>query len=665
MWNKMSLAMKLAFGFGVVVFIAITLGSIAVVNMKSVQLAANIVAKENVPEVAVVNNVERWSLKTMYEMRGYAYTEDEQFLNHARENLAQVKKYLADAKAHGESSPRLVKLKESAEKAQATTLQYEDLVIQTEGNTNELKVIRKKAKESWEIYIQTCKDFIASQERQLKGELAESPINKDKVEKRIQKINIVIELRAMANQVAIGTWESQAERDPALFTEAEKKINQIYPELDNLSALTVKQADLDLIEKNRNAAKTYEEDMKNFLNKWFEREELNKKRNEVANNVLSLAKTTAEMGIEDTAKGAENAGSALAGATSIMVIGLVLGTIIAILFALLITIGITKAIIKVVKAINDGSEQTSSAAQQVASSSEELSQGASEQASVLEETSSALDQITSMIKQNADNALKANQIATEAKQHAEKGEVSMKEMHISMQAIGESADKVGKIIKTIEEIAFQTNILALNAAVEAARAGEHGRGFAVVADEVRNLAQRASLAAKDTQSLIENSQIRTKEGAEVTKTASDALGQIIDATKKVAEVVNEIAQASKEQSEGISQVTNAISQMDQVTQENAASSEQTAAASEQLSGHAQNLNEMVLGLQQIITGENGDSSAQAQRVALKGPAKHLGLGGSKMKLVKANKALKEGKGPKVLRPEEIIPFDEKEGFKDF
>jgi len=624
-----------------------------------------------VPEVAVGNNVERWSLKTMYEMRGYAFTEDEKYLNKARENLAQVKKYLVTAKEHGDSSVRLAKLKESAQNAEAATLQYEDYVNQTVNVTNELKAIRSNAKESWATYIQTCKNFTASQEAQLKKELSETPIDEAKIEKRLKKINIVIEIRALGNQIAIGTWESQTERDPALFTETEKKISQIYPELDNLKALTVKQADLDLIEENRSAANKYEEDMQKFLTKWLEREELNKKRNETGDQVLDLARGTAELGLADTTQGSKNAGTALIASINIMIIGSVLGIIIAIFLAFLITKGISKTIMIVLSSLNDGSKQTSSAAQQVSESSQQLSQGATEQAGSLEETSTALDQISSMIKQNADNSAKASQMATEAKQHAENGEVSMKELQNSMKAIGESSDKVGKIIKAIEEIAFQTNILALNAAVEAARAGEHGKGFAVVADEVRNLAQRASLAAKETQTLIENSQSRTKEGTESTKKASEALGQIMDAAKKVAGMVNEIAMASKEQAEGINQVTIAISQMDQVTQQNAANAEESASAAEELSSQTDYLNDMILGLQQIIKGGDVASFQQKDNLTFKEPHKHYAIGESKVNLAKANKSEKHFKhvenksGPKLLRPEEVIPFERKDDFKDF
>jgi methyl-accepting chemotaxis protein len=265
---------------------------------------------------------------------------------------------------------------------------------------------------------------------------------------------------------------------------------------------------------------------------------------------------------------------------------------------------ILKTLYSVVDHLNEHAQQTASAALQVSSSAETTSQGATEQASSLEETSSALNQIVSMTRQNADNAAIASLMATQAKLHAEKGDISMKEMQTSMKAIAESAGKIVVIIKTIEEIAFQTNILALNASVEAARAGEHGRGFAVVADEVRNLAQRASLAAKDTQALIENSQTLTFIGAGVTKKASEALGLIMEKTKKVADMVNEIAMASKDQSEGINQITNAISQMDQVTQQNAASAERSSTASEQLASQAENLKEMVLRLQQIVSGKN-------------------------------------------------------------
>jgi len=348
---------------------------------------------------------------------------------------------------------------------------------------------------------------------------------------------------------------------------------------------------------------------------------------------------------------------------NISVVGVV-AIVSGIVLAFIIIRGITLALNRVVRELSNSSEQTSSAAAQVSSTSQQLSQGATEQASSLEETSSSLDEMSSMTKQNADNASKASQLAAESKSQAEKGDTAMKEMQTAMVSISESSDKVGKIIKTIEEIAFQTNLLALNAAVEAARAGEHGKGFAVVAEEVRNLAQRSAVAAKDTAQLIEDSTNKTKDGAEIAKKAGESLDQIMDGSKKVADIVNEIAAASKEQAEGIGQVTNAVSQMDQVTQQNAASAEESASAAEELSSQAEALKGMVLELQHMVGGAS--HSGAVQSIAISGPEKRRQIGIHKT--TDSAKGTEDGGvGPKIIKPEEVIPFDDEEkgDFKDF
>lgn len=247
----------------------------------------------------------------------------------------------------------------------------------------------------------------------------------------------------------------------------------------------------------------------------------------------------------------------------------------------------------VLTTINTASEQVHAGSGQVSDSSLSLSQGATEQASAVEELSATIDEITNQARQSAENAKHAQSIVDLTRGHAEEGNEKMVDMLSAMTAINDSSESISRIIKVIDDIAFQTNILALNAAVEAARAGQHGKGFAVVAEEVRNLAARSADAAKETTDLIETSVNNVKRGTAIADETATALKEIVENISETAGLMSKIAGASEEQAVSVDQIHLGINQISDVVQTTSATAEETAAASEELSSQADMLKQEV------------------------------------------------------------------------
>lgn len=255
--------------------------------------------------------------------------------------------------------------------------------------------------------------------------------------------------------------------------------------------------------------------------------------------------------------------------------------------------GIIRNLNEVLGSINSAAQQVASGARQISGSAQALAQGATEQAGSIEELTASMEQIAAQTKSNAMDAEQASRLALTVKENAEQGNTQMQDMLHAMADINASSGNISKIIKVIDEIAFQTNILALNAAVEAARAGQHGKGFAVVAEEVRNLAGRSANAAKETTALIESSIKKTEDGMKIAGNTADALNDIVGGIKKAADLVGGISIASNEQATAISQINVGVTQVSQVVQHNSATSEETSAASQEMSGQADLLMDLV------------------------------------------------------------------------
>jgi methyl-accepting chemotaxis protein len=332
---------------------------------------------------------------------------------------------------------------------------------------------------------------------------------------------------------------------------------------------------------------------------------------------------------EAVAHGHAQAASSRWIALSLIAVFFVLGGVV-----IKVIFGMNRDLRRVALELSEGAGQINSAASQVAASSQSLAQGASEQAASLEETSASTEEITSMTRKNAENSKSAAEVMVTVDREVKEGNQTLDQMVTSVQQINASSDKISKIIKVIDEIAFQTNILALNAAVEAARAGEAGMGFAVVADEVRNLAQRSAQAAKDTSSLIEESIATSRDGSAKLEQVAGVIRAITESSTEVKTLVDEVNMGSQEQAHGIDQISKAIAQMDQVTQGTAASAEESASASEELSAQAQALNHIVVELGQLVgggestTGRTGAVRRDSAR-ALASPAIGRSLGALK------------------------------------
>jgi len=274
---------------------------------------------------------------------------------------------------------------------------------------------------------------------------------------------------------------------------------------------------------------------------------------------------------------------------------------------------ILSALLETAGQMTAGTAQVASAAGEVASSSETLATGSARQAAALEEISATLEGLAGMTQRNGENSSAANSMMTDAALQVERSNQALARMLVSMDAIKTSSEKVARINKTIDEIAFQTNILALNAAVEAARAGEAGMGFAVVANEVRDLAQRSAAAAKDTAALIEEAIVNSNQGARTLEQVCDAIRGITGSAAKVKSLVEEVHAASRQQTESITQVTAAVSEVSAVTQSTAAGAEQCAAASEELNRQAGSLRDVVALLRNLVGGAGAEGNRPGAR----------------------------------------------------
>ncbi|MBN2656064.1 MAG: HAMP domain-containing protein [Spirochaetales bacterium] len=630
MFKNLKLGVKMTLGFGVVILLVVVVGLLAIFNMMQIQTASNRLKDEYVPEVAIANNVERYSLLTMYGMRGYSLNFNESYLKDGEENLALVMKYIEDAENHAETYEELVALKAGTATARTEAEAYSLLVDETKKHVNSILDLRGRADSAAAVFLTNCDAYLRDQESKLE-QMFEENARAAELKVRLDKVNHMNGVRELGNSLRIANFKGQLFNDASVMTAAITEFNEVFSTLEELLAGTTQNQNIQQINKVSSSARDYVTIMNSIMEEYSDLAELNAERNVSADKVLAAAQNVAMKGISTTEEITDEVVNDISTSVIMVVAGLITALVIAVIVAVFLTRMITSALKKgvdfavelsrgvltaqldvvqkdelgelaqalrnmrdklteIVSQVASGAEQIASASEQLASGNQDLSTRTEQQATALEETSSAIEEMNSSIRSNADNTGSADQLSKDALDKSGEGTAAVTSMVSAMNEISVFSTKIADIIEVINNIAFQTNLLALNASIEAARAGEQGKGFAVVAVEVRKLAKRSDKAAAEIAGIIKTSNKKVDEGVDIANKAGETLNEINAAVRKVTALIGEISASSQEQLSSVDQIDKTLSSLDENTQKNAALVEEAASSTEELSSQAQELN---------------------------------------------------------------------------
>lgn len=628
---------RMAAGFGAIILIVVILGVLSAFIMSRSSATATILSRDYAKALDLVADFNDSVNDMRINVTPYVMTGAADRLKSLQDAIVKLNDSSKKLTEHLKSSPTLAEPNKLLAPTLNSVQLYQQNVEKTIRATEIYMTTRQRSAELGPKWNQATENLIKRQYQHSEEMLKNKPTPEQSLQ-ALRLFYLTAEIRAASNGVRMANARGQLYRDVSMFKAADSNFKRLDAALAEIEPNMKEPEDVQALADVRSCMAEYQKGFLTIIESFTIVDESTKLRNALAKELKANSHKLYDSILDLTITSTNSTASQLNYGQLLVTVGVVIAFVVACLLALLITRSTSGVLKRIINQLSAGAMETASAAEQLSTGSQTLALGANEQAASLEETSASMEEMTSMTKRNAENALNAKNLAQEARSAAEKAAMDIASMSTGLQTVAQSSDELSKamdqirassnaitqIMKTIDEIAFQTNILSINAAVEAARAGEAGSGFAVVADEVRALARRSADAAKETAKMIKESSDSSQHGMTVTDKVSrdlssmnqmanqvnSSLQAIVDQVRKVDEVIAEISTACQEQSQGISQVNTALTQMDKVTQSNAASAEESASAAEEVSAQAEEAKSAVNELQSLV-GQNTGANATA------------------------------------------------------
>jgi methyl-accepting chemotaxis protein len=545
---------------------------------------------------------------------------EQALLESGNRSLAEVRESLGQAMQLAEGFEELAGLRQRAVKGLALLDQYEKLIARTKESRDQLSDYQDFMESAQKQFFQNGYDLLHEEHQALTVDVAAGAARENILERnsRVSQLGRILE---MGGQAWLARYSLQAGADAAVVEGITMTLEDMRGTYDDLVSLSRHEPQLQArAAASRSIAEQYKSLLSAWLEQWWALKELRAQREALAAEMTALARQAGDEGLHGVKEASGQTVASLSMASRRVLEGVGAAILLGLVLTVALCRGLTRPIRAAVAELGQGALQVAEASHQISRASQTQAEGSAQQVSSLEESSTALEQMTAMTKGNAEHAQKATLLVKQMVAVAEQASRAMGRMSDSMERIRTASRDTGKIIHTIEEIAFQTNLLALNAAVEAARAGQAGAGFAVVADEGRNLALKTSRAAQETAGIIGQTLSTVTEGAQLALEANHSLVQVNSASAEAGGFMDLISAASAEQAQGIGQINQAVVEMDAATQQHAAGSEETAAAAEELSRQSERMRQVVEKLEALVNGRprqgSGDDEARTLPAAV-------------------------------------------------